>query len=106
MDTGLFSPRTIARWRWALWSVAALLLVAPAAAMLLGADGVRWGPFDFLVFGALLAAAGAAVEIGVRFSRRRTFVIALVLGVGALFVLAWAELAVGAISQLFAGQAV
>ena len=92
-----FAPRTIARWRLALWSLAALMLLAPAVAMRF-TDEVRWGPEDFLVFGALLAVAGGSVELAVRASHRRRVVLGAVLAVGALFLLVWAELAVGIIA--------
>ena len=87
-------PRTIARWRVALWSLAAVLLAAPWLAMRF-TDDMRWGAEDFLVFGAMLALAGGLVEIAVRLSRRRVVVLGAVAGVGATFLLAWAELAVG-----------
>lgn len=89
-----FTPQTIQRWRVALWSMVALMLLAPAVAIRFTRE-MRWGAEDFLALGALLGAAGLAVEMGVRVTQRRTMVIALVLGVGALFLLVWAELAVG-----------
>ena len=91
---GRFSPRTIARWRGALWSFALVLLAAPWVAMRF-TDEVRWDAADFLVFGAMLAVAGGLVEIAVRMSRERRVVIGALLGVGVLFLLVWAELAVG-----------
>jgi hypothetical protein len=89
-----FAPRTIARWRIGLWSVAAILLLAPAVAMRF-TDAVRWGAADFLLFGVMLAVAGGLMEIVVRVSKRRRVVLGALLAIGALFLLAWAELAVG-----------
>lgn len=89
-----FAPRTIARWRRALWTVAALLLATPWVAMRF-TDEVRWDALDFLVFGAMLGIAGGLVEVVVRLSRRRLVVLGAVAGVGAAFLLLWAELAVG-----------
>lgn len=89
-----FTPDTIGRWRFALWTVAAALLVAPWVAMRF-TDEVRWDGADFLVFGAMLAVAGGLVEIVVRLSRRRMVVLGAVALVGAAFLLLWAELAVG-----------
>lgn len=91
---GVFSPRTIARWRVGLWSVAALLLIVPVVATRF-TDAMRWGAEDVLVLGAMLLVAGGAVEITVRASRRRAVVVGAVLLVGAAFLLVWAELAVG-----------
>jgi len=91
---GRFSPRAIALWRRVLWSLALLLLTVPWVAMRF-TEEVRWDALDFLVFGAMLAVAGGLVEIAVRIRRERRFVIAVVLGVGLLFLLVWAELAVG-----------
>lgn len=91
-----FSELIIAKTRRALWSLAALLLLAPAVAMLFTAE-VRWDAMDFLVFGAMLAVAGGLVEIAVRIRQERRFVVAVVLGVGLIFLLVWAELAVGII---------
>lgn len=84
----------IARARIALWSLAVLLLAAPWVAMRF-TNEVRWDGTDFLAFGVMLAIAGGLMEVAVRISRERRFVIAALLGVGLLFLLTWAELAVG-----------
>jgi peptidoglycan/LPS O-acetylase OafA/YrhL len=89
-----FAPDTIARWRVALWTFAALLLATPWVAMRF-TDEVRWDAMDFLVFGAMLLMAGGLVELVVRLSRRRIVVLGAVALVGAAFLLVWAELAVG-----------
>jgi hypothetical protein len=91
---GEFAPGTIVRWRRALWSLAGLMLLAPALAMRFTAE-VRWDALDFLVFGGMLVVAGALVEVVVRLSRRRIVVLGAVALIGAAFLLAWAELAVG-----------
>ncbi len=88
------APRAITRWRVALWSLAALLLAAPWVAMRF-TDAMRWDAADFLLFGAMLAVAGGLVEIVLRVSTRRRVVFGTLLAVGALFLLVWAELAVG-----------
>jgi hypothetical protein len=92
--SGEFSLRTIARWRLGLWSLAAMMLLAPAIAMRF-TDEVRWGVEDFLVFGAMLVVAGGIVELAVRLSRRRAIVLGAVALVGAAFLIVWAELSVG-----------
>ena len=90
----MFESATISLWRRVLWSLAALVLVAPAIAMPF-IDEVNWGIEDFAALALLLAIAGGIVEVGVRLSRRRAFVIGLLLVTGAAFVLVWAQLAVG-----------
>ncbi|PZQ59115.1 MAG: hypothetical protein DI570_16710 [Phenylobacterium zucineum] len=70
-----------------------MLLVAPAIAMQFTSE-VSWGPGDFLVFGGLLTAVCLAFEAVVRLTQRRAFRIAGVLAILAVFLLAWAELAV------------
>lgn len=90
------SELTIAKTRRVLWSLAALMLLAPAVAMLFTAE-VRWGAGDFLLFAAMLLVAGGLVELAVRISRHRVFVLGAVLIVGLAFLLLWAELAVGLI---------
>lgn len=90
----MFPSETIRRWRLALWSVAALMLLLPAVAMRF-TDEVRWDAMDFLVFGGMLLMAGGLVELVVRLSRRRIVVLGAVALVGGAFLLVWAELAVG-----------
>jgi hypothetical protein len=89
-----FAPQTIARWRMILWGVATLLLATPWAAMRF-TDEVRWDALDFLVFGGMLVMAGGLVEIVVRLSRRRIVVLGAATLAGAVFLMVWAQLAVG-----------
>lgn len=92
-----FALATVRRWRRLLWGLAGLLLLVPFVAMQFTRE-VQWSGADFLVFGALLALAGAVVEVAVRVSRRRAFVLGVLCGTGLLFLLVWAELAVGVFS--------
>lgn len=81
-------------WRIALWGFAALALLAPGVAMQFTSE-VRWDLADFLVFGGMLLIACGAFELVMRLmSRRRSRWIAGVV-IAALFLLVWAELAVG-----------
>lgn len=86
-------------WRLAVWGTAAGLLLLPAIAMRLGADGVRWTGSDFIVMGVLLTSACGAYEVAARMSGsgayRLGFALAIVLG----FLLAWINLAVGIIGS-------
>lgn len=73
---------------------AALLLVIPLIAMRFSAE-VNWGAGDFLVAGALLALLGLAIDLALRIpAARRARGGAITLAV-AVFLLVWAELAVG-----------
>ncbi len=65
-------------------------------------EGWHWSPMDFVVMGALLFAAGLAYELISR--RLKTPAQRWLAGLGILVmvVLVWVELAVGALSQLFA----
>ena len=83
-----------APWRAPLWGGALLLLLAPAAAMLVTQE-VNWEPGDFLAFGALLLMACAGIEAAIRFGKSRAARLGLVLAVVAGALLLWVELAVG-----------
>ena len=76
------------------WTVAALVLLLPAIAMQVTAE-VKWGPGDFAMMGGLLALVGIGIEMALRATlgaRARMLAIGAML---ALFLLVWAELAVG-----------
>ena len=78
-----------------------LVLLVPLVAMRF-TDAVAWSAMDFVVMGALLFAAGFAYELISR--RLKTPAQRWLAGLGILVmvVLVWVELAVGALSQLFA----
>ncbi len=80
------------------WGGAALLLLAPLVAMQF-TDEVRWTGLDFAVFGALLAAALGALELGLRGARDTLSRLAVAAAVGAGFLLVWAQLAVGVLGK-------
>lgn len=85
-----------------LLSVAFLLLI-PLVAMQFTSQ-VNWSPFDFLVMGVLLFGAGLIGERIWRTVKKTEYRIALLLVVLAVFVLIWAELAVGIFGTPFAGS--
>lgn len=91
-------------WRAMLWGGLALLLSLPALAMSLGAEGVNWSVSDFVITGGLMALLGFGIEAMMRFVRgwreRRIAICVVVV----LFVLVWAELAVGVFGTPFAGS--
>ena len=81
--------------------VAVLLLLVPLAAMQVTSE-VRWSPADFAIMGVLLFAAGLAYELLAARAKRPVHRVAAGLLVGAVFVVIWAELAVGAVSKTLA----
>ncbi|HRE73998.1 MAG TPA: hypothetical protein PK637_14715 [Flavobacteriales bacterium] len=75
-------------------SVVAVLLAIPAIAMQF-TDEVKWDAADFLLMGLLLLSTGILIEVLFRSVKKRNYRIigsGIVLGV---FLLVWAELAVG-----------
>ena len=82
------------RWRYGLWGGAGLLLIAPLAAMAFTPE-MNWGGGDFAILAVMLGAACGAFELAVRISvspaRRAAVGAAIVL----VFLLVWAQLAVG-----------
>lgn len=81
-------------WRAALWGGALMLLLLPWVAMQFTRE-VNWSLADFIVFGAMLTMACAAFEAVVRFVDRRHLRWWAGAGIVAVFLLVWAELAVG-----------
>lgn len=89
------SPRG-SLWRVAVWSLAALLLLLPVAAMQF-TDEVNWGPADFIIFGAMLLAACGIYELAARITGSRAYRAAVGVAVATAFILIWINLAVGII---------
>lgn len=82
---------------WLAVATGALLLV-PLAAMQL-TSAVAWNTTDFIVMGLLLFGAGSLfVLVARKASRRRRVVVGII--VAAVFLLIWAELAVGVFTNL------
>lgn len=92
MDGQLRSPG--GRWRPLMWGAAGLLLVLPLIAQQFTAE-VNWGGEDFLVFGAMLVAACAGFELVARLTARPAGRLLGGLAIAAVFLLVWAQLAVG-----------
>ena len=83
-----------------------LLLMIPLVMTILDRDkapgeGWAWGPFDFLVMGALLFSAGFGYELLSSRVTRRSHRVAAGMTITCLTVAIWAELAVDAVSQLW-----
>lgn len=85
-----------------LLSAAGLLLI-PLIAMQFTAE-VNWSLFDFIVMGTLLLITGLGIELVLRKVKTVKNRVLLLLAVLALFLLVWAELAVGVFGTPFAGS--
>ena len=86
-----------------LLTIASLLLLIPLIAMQF-TNEVNWGITDFIIMGALLfgtALSGEAVLRKVKSTKGRILICGVVLLV---FLLIWAELAVGIFEMPFAGS--
>jgi hypothetical protein len=82
---------------------APLLLLIPFIAMQYAAE-VQWTLADFVVAGSLLLGTGLAIELVLRKVTTRRHRILLCLTILFVFVLVWAELAVGIFGTALAGS--
>jgi uncharacterized membrane protein AbrB (regulator of aidB expression) len=80
-----------------------LLLVIPLIGMCI-TEEINWSPFDFIIMGVLIL----SVSIGINFTLNKTKNLKnriIYIGIlGFLFLLTWAELAVGIFGSPFAGN--
>ena len=81
-------------WRIAVWGGAALLMLLPLVAMQFTRE-VAWDETDFIVFGAMLAAACGTFELAARMAGDIVYRAAVEVAVAAAFLLIWVNLAVG-----------
>jgi hypothetical protein len=81
-------------WRIAVWGGAALLMLLPLVAMQFTRE-MAWDETDFIVFGAMLAAACGTFELAARMTGSIVYRAAVGVGVAAAFLLIWVNLAVG-----------
>ena len=77
-----------------MWAGAAALLAVPFIAMRFTAE-VNWSAFDFIIMGALLAAACGMVEVAARRGGSSAYKLAVIAAVAGGFLIIWANLAVG-----------
>ena len=80
-----------------------LLLIIPLIAMQL-TDEVEWSLFDFIIMGTLLLITGLMGEIIFKKVKKYKHRVALYVVVAIIFLLTWAELAVGIFGTPFAGS--
>jgi hypothetical protein len=92
------SDRRASRLRAIAWGTAAIMLLLPVFAMQV-TDEVDWDAADFVVFGAMLVAAGGAYELAVRVTSNKAYRAAFAVALMAAFILVWLNLAVGIIGS-------
>lgn len=80
-----------------------LILLIPLIAMQLSTE-VNWSLLDFLVMGALLLGVGLMFEVVLRKVPKKNNRIVLIAVILIVFLLIWAELAVGIFGTPFAGS--
>jgi hypothetical protein len=85
-------------WRIAGWSVAALLLLLPAAAMQFTSE-VVWDETDFIAMGILVGSVGLGIEFLVRRSSSLAYRLGAVIALLTVFLTIWVNLAVGMIGS-------
>ncbi|WP_373073354.1 hypothetical protein [Zeaxanthinibacter enoshimensis] len=84
-------------------AVTVAVLLIPLIAMNFSSE-VQWNVFDFLVAGILLVGTGLTLELILRKIKSMRYRILLALVLFVVFLLAWAELAVGIFGSPFAGS--
>jgi hypothetical protein len=80
------------------WGGATFLLLLPLVAMQFTQE-VNWGPEDFIVMGAILLTCAGIVDFASRRAGNLAYLFAVVVAVGAAFLLTWVNLAVGIIGS-------
>lgn len=92
-------PAATAKWRLAIWTLAALVMLVPAIAQLTVPD-MNWDAFDFAVFGGMLLAGCLGFEVVLRLGAANTaYRLAACLAIGGAFLMVMANLAVGIIGN-------
>jgi len=80
-----------------------VLLLIPLIGMQFSNE-IKWSPFDFAVMGTLLLIVGLFVELALRKIKSKVNRIVLIAIIVIVFLLMWAELAVGIFGTPFAGN--
>ena len=80
-----------------------VILLIPLVAMQF-TDEVNWTLSDFVIGGALLLSVGLLIEFVMRKIKKKKHRIALILGILLIFLLIWAELAVGILGTPLSGM--
>ncbi len=80
-----------------------LALLIPLVAMQFTPE-VNWTLIDFVVMGFLLTGVAVVIEFVLRYVKKKEYKLGLILIILLLFLLVWAELAVGIFGTPFAGN--
>lgn len=88
----------LSRWRIAMWTAAALILLLPLIAMQF-TDEVVWTVTDFAIFGALLVGVGVTFELAAKKTGNTAYRSAVGVALAAAFILVWVNGAVGIIGS-------
>ena len=83
--------------------VTGLILMIPLVAMQFTKE-VDWNLFDFVVMGVLMIGTGLLMVLATRRIKNRDYQIVTIIALLVLFLLAWAEGAVGVFGSPFAGS--
>lgn len=83
--------------------ISVLLLIVPFVAMQL-TNEVNWSFSDFAIAGVLLFGTGLLIELALRKTKKFNHKIIAIVAIAILFLLVWAELAVGIFGTPFAGS--
>ena len=83
--------------------ITASILLIPLIAMQFSEE-VRWTIGDFMVAASLLFGVGLLLDFALRQIKRSGYRVLIIVGILILFLLVWAELAVGLFGTPFAGN--
>ncbi|GGD94427.1 hypothetical protein GCM10011515_12820 [Tsuneonella deserti] len=95
----MMSERSTRVLRIAGWSLAIMLLIAPAIAMQFPNTGVDWTASDFVFAALVFALVGGLLELAARASRNISYRAAVLMAVACAFLQLWITLAVGIIGS-------
>ena len=83
--------------------IIAILLLIPLIAMQI-TDEINWNLFDFVIAGVLLLATGLTCDFVIRKVNKNKFRILIFVVIFLMFLLIWAELAIGIFGTPFSGN--
>lgn len=103
MDKAVNGTKSVRdKWRVILWGGLALMLAIPALAQV--TTGGNWSLFDHMLMGGLVGTLGLGIELTMRLLRTWPARLGAATAVLMVFLVIWAELAVGVFGTPFAGS--